>query len=103
SLLDRKRVPPWRCLVVDSLNDPLERLAGGLSADKRLTVLPVESTHGITEEVKRLLRHTRDPSLPFVDGQTQPFHQPPHDRKRLRPVAGSTADHEIVGIVDDVR
>jgi hypothetical protein len=76
-LLDSKRVPPWRYLVVDSLDDPLERLAGRLSTAKRLTILPVELTHGITEQVERLLRHTRDPGLLLVESQTQPFYQPP--------------------------
>jgi len=103
SLLDRKRVPPSRRLVVNSLDDPLKRLARRLGADERLAVLSVKSSHGVPEEVEGLLWHARDPGLPFIDGQTQPFHQPPHRRERLRPVAGSAADHEIIGIVDDVR
>ena len=103
SFLGRFQIPPWRRLVMDSLDDALERFARRLRADKGTAVLAVEPPNRIPEKVERLFGYTREPSLPVIDRQPQPFHQPPHFREGGRAVAGTTADHEIIGIVDDVR
>jgi hypothetical protein len=63
----------------------------------------IKSTNTIAKEVKRLLGQARSPSLLIADRKTQPFHQATHDPKSCGPVDGTTADHQIISIVDDVR
>jgi hypothetical protein len=103
SILGRVHVPPWRRLVVDSPDDTLDRFARWCRADKGTSLLAIKAPKRIPEKVEGLFGYARKPSLPLIDGQTQPSHQLAHQRERCRTVAGPAANHEIVSVIDDVR
>src|ERR1035441_2131421 len=102
SLLDRLQVPSACRFVMDLLDDAFERFTRRLGANEGLAVLSVEPPDAIPEKVEGLFGQARNPGLSIVDRQTQLIQQATHRRKCCRPVAGRTADHEIVSIVDDM-
>jgi RHS repeat-associated protein len=61
----------------------------------------VTASESVPQKVKRLVRHTTQPRFRLVDRQFQLLHHVPHDRHRLCGGAAA-ADHEVIGIVDDV-
>src|SRR5579883_215749 len=54
-ILSRFQIPSWSRLVVDPLDDTLERFPGRLRADEGTSAIPVEPPNRVPEEVKRLL------------------------------------------------
>src|SRR3954451_17641366 len=65
-------------------------------------VLAVEAADRVVEEVDRLLGQPGDPGLGRVHLQPEPCHQRLRPRQRRLGVAGTAADDEVVGVVDDV-
>jgi transposase len=103
SSLSRFQIPSRCRLVMDPLDDALERFTRRLRTDEGPAVPAVKPPDRIAEEVERLRRNARQPGLSVIHRQPQPRHQPPHFGERRRPVSGSAADHQIVSIIDDVR
>src|SRR5690349_10207600 len=76
-------------------------LLGRVSADIRTPVLgAITPTERITQEVERFLRHAATLRLLLVDRQFQPLHHGPHGIGDSLS-RSATADHEVIGIVDD--
>src|SRR4051795_13529155 len=96
------RVPLRRRRVVDRPDQPLHGLTRRARADERRPALAVEATDLVAEEDEAGLRQGGQPCLRLVHRQPEPRHQLPHRRERRLPVAGSAADHEVVGVIDDV-
>src|SRR4051794_10456995 len=93
---------PLRRRVVDRPDQPLHGLTRRARADERRPALAVEATDLVAEEDEAGLRQGGQPCLRLVHRQPEPRHQLPHRRERRLPVAGSAADHEVVGVIDDV-
>src|SRR5262249_4863287 len=62
----------------------------------------VTSAKRIPEKIERFSRQSTDPRLTFIHRQLQPRHHAPHRAQGLFGL-GTTANHEIIGIVNDVR
>src|SRR4029077_17590289 len=62
----------------------------------------VASTKRIPEKVEVLFRQATDPRLTIVHPQLQPRHHVPHLAQRLVRT-GSTAEHQAISIINDVR
>src|SRR5713101_7340990 len=62
----------------------------------------VASTKRIPKKIELLFRQSTDPRLTFVHRQLQPRHHAPHRRQCLIG-SGPTADHQVIGIINDVR
>src|SRR5438094_5512095 len=58
--------------------------------------------HTVPQKVETLVRYSAGSSLLLVNRQAQPLHDLAHRRQRFISTALAT-DHQIVGIVDDVR
>src|SRR5260370_9057683 len=61
----------------------------------------VQPSDGVPQKVKRFVRPTTESCFRFVHRQTHPRHHAPHRGQPLFGVA-LTADHEGIGIVDDL-
>ncbi len=87
--------------LADLPAEPLDLLLRGESADEGASRLwRVTAAEGVTQEVKRLVWDAAELRFGFVHRQLQPTHHVPHHAHGLVGRA-ATADHVIVGIVDD--
>ena len=84
-------------LPADSLNLLSCRTRAKIGPARLRRVAPAER---VPQEVERFLGQPADACLRFVDRQLQPRHHVPHRVQRLFGRA-ATADHEVIGIVDD--
>src|SRR5262249_24697485 len=102
SLLDLRPEPPPVGHVADRVPEARDLLRRRVRADVG-TPRPRRVTRAdrVAQKVERLLGYAAQPGLGFVDRQLQLGHHAPHRGHRLRGGA-PTADHEVVGVVDDV-
>ena len=86
--------------------DPAEqsgyRLARWAGPNVGLAILAVEAPNRVTQEVETLLWYRHEVRLLLVHPKPQSFHQLPHPGHRRRTVSRPAADHQVIGIVDDL-
>jgi len=87
---------------MDLAQQGADGFAGRTGADVGPAVPSVETADRVAEEVAASVRYPDQPGLGLIHREPEPCHQVPHRRQSRFPVAGSTADDEVIGIVDDV-